>query len=148
MFKLTKKHVAGSERTSSTAPVKGDAVYTVEGKPKRPSRNGHPRTNHVKHRAGEKSTEPLPFFAQVRVKDHGRIPAKAAKKIGVILGRSQSKSGVWRYSVFLGGLNESYSLPHAALLPTGKLLQRGEIYGGDKLRVVVDQRGSGTAVNT
>ncbi len=97
--------------------------------------------------AAKAGIEPLPFYAQVRVVQHKGVPVEVVGRIGYVLGRAQLKGGQWNYSVYLGGLNESYSLPHGALEPTGEILTRDEFYGPDKLRVVVNDQGAGSAVD-
>ncbi|MBV8780764.1 MAG: immunity protein 31 [Phycisphaerae bacterium] len=79
----------------------------------------------------ESAVEPLPFYAKVRVGAGRGVPANAVGKLGVVLGRAPLAVGHWTYSIFLEGLNESYSLPHAALWPTGEVLKRSDIYGGE-----------------
>jgi hypothetical protein len=90
------------------------------------------------------AVRPLPFYAKVEVKRRNGVPPEVVGTNGIVLGRAKLKTGQWSYSVFLGGLNESYSLPHLALRPTGEVLQRSDIYHGDVLRVTVDESGTGT----
>lgn len=97
------------------------------------------------HSVGE--ADPIPFYAKVKVTSGKGVPAKAVGRTGIVLGRAQLKTGRWTYSVFLGGLNVSYSLPHIALKPTGEILSRNDIYGErGKIRVVVDGRGAGKMI--
>ena len=97
--------------------------------------------------SAKRAVKPFPFYAKVWVTQKRGVPAEAVGKMGVILGRAQSPSRQWNYSVFLKGLDESYSLPHLALTPTGEVLNRTDIYGGDKVRVVVDDTGAGSVAS-
>ena len=87
----------------------------------------------------------MPFYSVVRVKKQSNVPAEVVGKLGIILGRAGTR-GRWDYSVFVQGVEESYSLPHSALAPTGKVLRRDELYGGDMMRVRIGDAGAGRVV--
>jgi hypothetical protein len=158
MGNATKKPIATRATHPSTvvvtgAPFMGTVVRRKAGTTKACRLLENRRERSVKNiaqrqSAADRQSEPLPFFAKVKVERYKGVPAKAAGKNGLVLGRAQLKTGRWQYSVFLGGLNESYSLPHAALKPTGEVMKRCDIYGNDKVRVVVDERGAGALIDT
>ncbi len=73
--------------------------------------------------------EPLPFYAVVKVKEGHAVPSKARGRRGVVVDRAETKTGNWKYSVALSGLEDSYYLPHSALIPTGRVAKRQDLYG-------------------
>jgi hypothetical protein len=89
---------------------------------------------------------PVDFYAVVKVRKLSALPAAVRDREGIVTGRAQTAAGRWNYSVWIRGLNKSYYLPHSALMPTGVILKRDELYGGQSIRVRVDRNGVGTEV--
>ncbi|HZL36270.1 MAG TPA: hypothetical protein VFC78_13210 [Tepidisphaeraceae bacterium] len=100
-----------------------------------------PSTKKIRKR---KPVAPLPFYAEVHVKQRSGVPDEVVGLGGVIFGRAQLRNGQWSYSVSLQGLAESYALPHAALEPTGEVFQRSDFYKGEAVKILVDDGGAGT----
>jgi hypothetical protein len=55
--------------------------------------------------------------------------------IGIVLGKAKAGEVV-SYAVLIG--DETYSLHHADLRPTGQRVDREEIYGGEHIRISPD----------
>lgn len=85
------------------------------------------------------STEPqYAFYEIVRLQPTSEALQHLADLDGAVLGRSPNMDGTWGYAIFVYALNETWDLPEADLMPTGRNDSRETFYNGASIPVAVD----------
>lgn len=87
------------------------------------------------------------FYEKVLIQTIDKNKAEVNGKLAAILGRVETEDGSsWYYSVHVYGHEHSWCMFENELQETGEHACREDFYGGESIRVSVDEHGRGEIV--
>lgn len=87
------------------------------------------------------------FYEKVVVRTEAPNKKAINGELGAVMGRVQTDSGDWCYSVHIYSTSDNWYIYEHELRPTGEFDRRETFYSGESVRVAVDENGAGYIVD-